>query len=77
MNAMEFLKRAANGHRIVSTGDLNEWQIAEAMREKKMFVDSESGLGFVLLPWELTTDKDREREREYFATRRLINTEIA
>lgn len=68
MNAIEFLKRS-DGHRIVSTGDLNEYQIAEARRENKMFVDSDTGLGWVLLPWELTTDKDREREKEFFESR--------
>jgi hypothetical protein len=65
MNAIEFLKRS-DGHRVVSTGDLNEYQIAEALRENKMFVDSYTGLGWVLLPWELTTDKDRDRERKFF-----------
>lgn len=65
MNAIEFLKRS-DGHRIVSTGDLNEYQIVEARRDNKMFVDPDTGLGWVLLPWELTTDKDREREKEFF-----------
>jgi hypothetical protein len=64
MNAIEFLKRS-DGHRVVSTGDLNEYQIAEARRDNKVFVDPDTGLGWVLLPWELTTDKDRERERKY------------
>lgn len=68
MNAIEFLKRT-DGHRIVSTGDLNEYQIAEARRENKMFVDPDTGLGWVLLPWELTTDKDREREKLFFESR--------
>ena len=64
MNALEFLKRT-DGHRVVSTGDLNEYQIAEARRDGKMFVDEDTGLGWVLLPWELTTDKDREREQKF------------
>ena len=64
MNAIEFLKRT-DGHRVVSTGDLNEYQIAEARRDGKMFVDEDTGLGWVLLPWELTTDKDREREQKF------------
>lgn len=65
MNAIEFLKRT-DGHRVVSTGDLNEYQIAEARRDGKMFVDEDTGLGWVLLPWSLTTDKDREREKKFF-----------
>lgn len=67
MTAIEFLKRAANGHRIVSSGYLNELQMCEARREGKWFVDEETGLGFALLPWELTTEKDRKREQSYFA----------
>jgi hypothetical protein len=65
MNAIEFLKKT-DGHRIVSTGDLNEYQIAEARRDNKMFVDPDTGLGWVLLPWELTTNKDRKREKAFF-----------
>jgi len=64
MNAIEFLKRT-DGHRVVSTGDLNEYQIAEARRDGKMFVDEDTGFGWVLLPWSLTTDKDREREKKF------------
>lgn len=65
VNAIEFLKRT-DGHRVVSTGDLYDYQIAKARRDGKMFVDEDTGLGWVLLPWELTTEKDRERERKYF-----------
>jgi hypothetical protein len=62
--ALEFLRRAADGkHRIVSTGDLHEMQIAEARADYRMFVEPGGGLGWVLLPWELTTSKDKERER--------------
>ncbi|MDN5630029.1 MAG: hypothetical protein L0G38_10825 [Lactococcus sp.] len=64
-NALEFLKKYVNGHRIVSTGDLTEFQISEAQVENRMFVDEVSHLGWVALPWELTTSKDREREQKY------------
>ena len=67
MDAIEFLKRSSDGkHRVVSTGELNIYQIAEAQRDGKMFVDQTTGLGWVLLPWECTTDKDRNREEQYF-----------
>lgn len=60
--ALKFLKRAADGkHRIVCTGELTEFQIAEARVENKMWVDPD-GLGYVLLAWELTTHKDKMRE---------------
>lgn len=63
-DARAFLLRAADGkHRIVSSGDLIEFQIAEARVEKTFFVDEQTGLGFALLPWELTTDKDCAREK--------------
>lgn len=68
MTAIEFLKKAANGeYRIVSSGDLTRFQIVEAQCRKLFFVDAETSLGWALLPWELTTDKDRERERKYFS----------
>ena len=67
MTAMEFLKKSSYGkHRIVSSGDLNQWQISEAQVNKLFFVDEESGLGWALVPWELTTQKDRQREEAYF-----------
>jgi hypothetical protein len=67
--ALEFLYRAADGkHRIVSTGDLHEMQIAEARTEGRMFVEPGGGLGWVLLPWELTTSKDKEREQRLAST---------
>lgn len=65
MTAIEFLKRCADGnYRIVSTGDLVEMQIAQARSQDTMFVDDETGLGWVLLPWRLTTNKDLQREKE-------------
>jgi len=67
-SAIEFLRRAAaNNHRIVSSGDLCRFQIAEAQANGLFFVD-ETGLGFALLPWDLTTDKDRQREQKRLAS---------
>jgi len=67
--AIEFLKRAADGkHRIVCTGDLNDFQIAEARVENRMYVEPGGGLGWVLLPWELSTRKDKEREQRLAST---------
>lgn len=66
MTAIEFLRKCAtNEFRIVSSGDLNHWQIAEAQRRHLFFVDEETALGWALLPWDLTTDKDRKREQDY------------
>jgi hypothetical protein len=63
--ALAFLKRCTDGkHRIVCTGDLTEFQIAEARCENKMFVDAD-GFGYVLLPWTLCTAKDKQRESNY------------
>lgn len=77
MTAIEFLKRAADGkHRIVSSGDLHVMQISEAQANKLFFVDDETGLGWALVPWELTTAKDRNREEEYF-TRNLTDVVVA
>jgi len=60
----ELAAMVALGHgRIVCTGDLTEFQIAEARMEKRMYVDP-SGIGYVLLPWSLSTAKDKARERE-------------
>jgi hypothetical protein len=70
--AEDFLVRAAStGGRVVSSNDLNEFQIAEARREFKFFV-TEGGLGFAILPWELTTDKDRKREADYFGRNNMM-----
>jgi hypothetical protein len=67
MTAIEFLRRAADGkHRIVSSGDLHVMQISEAQANKLFFVDDETGLGWALVPWELTTAKDRHREEGFF-----------
>lgn len=66
MNADEFLRRCASGkYRIVNSGDLNERQISESRSEGLFYVDPETSYGWALLPWDLTTDQDRGRERKY------------
>ena len=66
MTAIEFLRKCATGeYRIVSSGDLNHYQIVEAQSRHLFFVDEETAFGWALLPWDLTTDKDRNREQEY------------
>ena len=66
LSAEEFLKQAITlGGRIVSSGDLNRFQISEAQALGRWWVNDE-GFGFAILPWILTTDKDRERERAFF-----------
>lgn len=65
--ALEFLKRAATGeYRIVASGDLTTMQITEAQTRGLFYVEPGGGIGWALLPWDLTTDKDRARERAYF-----------
>lgn len=72
MEAIEFLRRSADGkHRIVASGDLCSMAISEAQARGTFFIDEETGLGWALLPWELTTDKDRKRE-ETFLKSKLI-----
>jgi hypothetical protein len=70
MTAIEFMRLSAsiNG-RIVSSNDLNKWRIAEARINNRFFVDDETGYGWAILPWELPTDKDRDRERTYLIGR--------
>lgn len=61
--ADEFLTRCSTQHgRIVRTGDLLREQIVEAQADGRMYVNDD-GIGFVLLPWDLTTQLDRARER--------------
>ena len=63
-----FLLQAVDvGGRIVSSGDLTEMQISEAQASDRFYVDDETGLGWAIVPWNLTTEKDRARENEYFA----------
>lgn len=66
-SALAFMKKFVNGHRIVSTGDLHELQIAEAQVESRMYVEPNGGLGWVALPWELSTVKDKDREKVLLA----------
>lgn len=62
--ALKFLQRCGGlpAGRIVCSSDLTVHQIAEARVENRFYVDPE-GFGYALLPWELTTEKDVERER--------------
>lgn len=60
--ALEFLKKFVDGHRIVSTGDLTDLQISNAKVEGRMYVEPDGGLGWVTLPWDLSTPKDKHRE---------------
>jgi len=65
MTVIDILKKCREGAgRIVSSGDLCELAISEAQAKGFFFVDDE-GFGFAFLPWELTTDKDRERETSF------------
>jgi len=57
---------ANDGGRIVNTGDLCHQQISEATADGRIWIDPATGYGFVMLPWNLTTDEDRERERTFF-----------
>lgn len=60
--ARHFLTLCAQGeYRIVSSGDLTDLQIAEARSHGLFFVEPESNLGWALLPWSLTTEKDDKR----------------
>lgn len=63
---MQFLARAGNYGRIVSSVDLTSLQITEFQAKGLFFVDPETNFGYAVVPWELTTMKDRKREEEYF-----------
>jgi hypothetical protein len=64
-SALQFLKRCGQDGRIVSSGDLTTMQIAEFQSQNRFFVD-ENGMGYALVPWDLTTMKDRKREQAFF-----------
>ena len=60
--ALAFLSRAGNDGRIVSSNDLTELQIAEARAHRRFYVCPD-GFGYALLPWDLTTTKDVQRQK--------------
>lgn len=60
-HADELLMTSLNTGRIVSSGDLTELQIAAARADKRFYVNPR-GFGFAMLPWDLSTLKDLERE---------------
>lgn len=65
--ALEFLKLASDGkHRIVSSGDLTELQIATCRMRGHFYAEPGGGLGWALVPWELSTQKDDMREAGLF-----------
>lgn len=67
-SALDFLKRGASGeYRIVASGDLTTMQITEAQSRGLLYVEPGGGIGWALVPWDLTTPKDRKREAEYFS----------
>lgn len=71
--ALEFMKRAATGeYRIVASGDLTAMQIIEAQTSGLFYVEPGGGIGWALLPWDLTTDKDRKREADYFSRNNMM-----
>lgn len=63
--ALDFMKKFVNDYRIISTGDLTEFQISNARCEDRLYVEPNGGLGWVALPWDLTTTKDKQRELNY------------
>lgn len=70
ITATAFLVRAAKENaRVVSSGDLHHAVIVEAQATNRFWVDPETHLGFALIPWTLSTMKDRERETAYFEER--------
>jgi len=71
MTALEFLRKFADGHRIVSSNDLCRFAISEAQANGHFFYDVETGYGWAAIPWCLTTEKDRKREFKYFQEKDL------
>lgn len=72
MELRDFVLRATTGMRIVSSGDLTPNQISEAQAAYRFWLDVDTGLGFALVPWELTTGKDRKREADYFSRNNMM-----
>ncbi len=63
---------ASKGGRIVSSNDLHPFQMAELRQAGTFFVDPATSYGWGLLPWDLTTDKDRKREADYFSRNNMM-----
>lgn len=59
--ADELLMSSSGTGRIVCSGALTELQIAAARADKRFYVNPR-GFGFAMLPWDLSTLKDLERE---------------
>jgi hypothetical protein len=70
--ALEFMCKFAVGHRIVSSNYMNPFQINEAMVNGKFFVDDVTGFGWGAIPWEYTTEMDRNREKGYFTRKGML-----
>lgn len=60
--ALSFMRKFADGYRIVSTNDLNAIQIAESKGDGRLYVEPIDGRGWVAMPWHFSTQKDEERE---------------
>ena len=72
-SAESFLANAATlGGRVVSSNDLSPFQISEARRLGKFWISPE-GFGWAIVPWELTTTKDRKREADYFSRNNMMS----
>lgn len=69
--ALKFLLSMGEG-RIVSSGDLTRLQIAEAQARGRFYVEPGGGLGWAVVPWDLTTAKDRKREADYFSRNNML-----
>jgi len=71
--ALDFLRRGASGeYRIVASGDLTTYQISEAQRRGLFYVEPGGGIGWALVPWDVTTTKDRKREADYFSRNNMM-----
>ena len=66
-----FARAVTSGGRIVNSNDLTAFQISEAQANGKFWVSPE-GYGWAILSWELTTDKDRKREADYFSRNNMM-----
>ena len=73
MSAEEFLRKSVelNG-RIVSSGDLQMEVIVESQANERFYVDPDTSLGWAIIPWELSTMKDRKREADYFSRNNML-----